>query len=202
MSLALREDHARDDITTQAILKNKKNIRDKNITAQVIAKQDGVLAGQDAFKVGFALLKSKVKCDWNIKDGDGFKKGQTLLTLTGPADKILAVERSALNLIQHLSGVASLAQQFVQAVRGTKAKILDTRKTTPGMRMMEKEAVRIGGGHNHRMGLFDRFLIKDNHIKAYGNIKEAIEPCLEVQQKKKVKNDFTRFIGIQQVEVA
>ena len=158
------------DITTFATVDP-----DKEGVAAVIAKEDTVLAGLEVFLETFLYLERSVDFSTGFADGDVIKKGEVIAELVGPLHILLTGERVALNLLQRMCGIAALTSQFVQAVSGTKAQILDTRKTTPGLRVLEKYAVTVGGGKNHRFGLFDGLLIKDNHIKAAGGIKEAVE---------------------------
>ncbi|MFA6430787.1 MAG: carboxylating nicotinate-nucleotide diphosphorylase [Candidatus Margulisiibacteriota bacterium] len=170
---ALREDVGKGDITTSAIVPKK-------IKAQAvfIAKEDGVLAGLDIAKQVFLQLDKKIKVISKKKDGDEVKKGEIFGTVFGAASTIITGERVALNFLQHLSGIATLTRKYVDRVKGSKghrAIVLDTRKTVPGMRELEKYAVKMGGGTNHRMGLYDAILIKDNHIKVAGGIGEGIE---------------------------
>lgn len=147
---------------------------DRRVTARIIAKAPGVVAGTQAALRTFAGLDPSVEVALLRADGDEIGPGDVLLTLEGFARPILTGERVALNFLQHLSGVATVTRQYVDAVVGTAATILDTRKTTPGWRALEKQAVQAGGGGNHRMGLFDMVLIKENHIRAAGGIQEAL----------------------------
>jgi nicotinate-nucleotide pyrophosphorylase (carboxylating) len=167
---ALAEDIGAGDITTQAIVSRK-----KKGWAQVIAKDDFVLAGMDVFEETFRLLDENIKVKKIINDGGRAKKGNIIAEVSGSLFYMLQAERVALNLLQRMSGIATLAAKYMEAVRGTKAKILDTRKTVPGLRILDKMAVRIGGGSNHRTGLYDGVLIKDNHIEAAGGITAAVK---------------------------
>jgi nicotinate-nucleotide pyrophosphorylase (carboxylating) len=167
---ALAEDIGAGDITTQAIVSRK-----KKGWAQVIAKDDFVLAGMDVFEETFRLLDENIKVKKIINDGGRAKKGNVIAEVSGSLFYMLQAERVALNLLQRMSGIATLTAKYVEAVRGTKAKILDTRKTIPGLRILDKMAVRIGGGSNHRTGLYDGVLIKDNHIEAAGGITAAVK---------------------------
>ena len=161
---ALAEDIGKGDATTLAIVP-------ANETAKAVmrARESLVVAGLDFAEAAFRELSSKVKIKKASRDDLRVKVGATLLQISGPACAILIAERVALNFVQRLSGIATLTAQFVEAVRGTKAQILDTRKTTPGWRRFEKYAVACGGGKNHRIGLFDMILIKDNHLTALRN---------------------------------
>ena len=166
----LAEDIGRGDITTSATVP-----RDTRGYGRFLAKEDLVLCGIDiAEAVFFHLDPDSSEIESTVADGDEIPKGTVFGTLKGYADVLLVGERTALNLMQRLSGIATLTRQFVKAVEGTKAQIVDTRKTTPGLRMLEKYAVTIGGGKNHRMGLDDGVLIKDNHIALAGGISEAV----------------------------
>jgi len=164
--LALAEDIGSGDATTLATVP-------ANATAQAVmrAREPLVVAGIGFAETAFRKLSPKIKIEKLSRDGQRIAAGKTLLKISGPARAILTAERVALNFVQRLSGVATLTSQFVEAVRGTNAKILDTRKTTPGWRRFEKYAVTCGGGKNHRLGLFDMILIKDNHLAALQNKK-------------------------------
>ncbi|MDP2600184.1 MAG: carboxylating nicotinate-nucleotide diphosphorylase [Deltaproteobacteria bacterium] len=173
---ALAEDIGAGDITSDAIADSK-----TKAAATIKTKQDIVLAGMDIARDVFLELDSKIKWQALHDDGDFVKKGKIIAMLEGGAAAILKGERTALNFLQHLCGIATLTKQFVDAVKGTKAKILDTRKTLPGWRELEKYAVKMGGGANHRQGLFDRYLIKNNHIDMAGGIAKAIEKVLPLR---------------------
>lgn len=166
----LAEDLGRGDITTQAVLTSAIMAR-----GRFLAKQDLVLAGLEMADVVFAVLEAPVEIEAFAADGEWVKAGTTFARVKGPADVLLMGERTALNVLQHLSGIATLTRAYVDAVADTKAKIVDTRKTTPGLRMLEKYAVLMGGGHNHRFGLDDGVLIKDNHLALAGSAREVIE---------------------------
>jgi nicotinate-nucleotide pyrophosphorylase (carboxylating) len=148
-------------------------------TALLIAKKPGVLCGIPAFAAAFAFLDAE--CEVEIERGEGTtaRAGETVAVVRGPARGIVAAERTALNFITHLSGVATLTRQFVDALQGTRCRVLDTRKTTPGWRALEKHAVRCGGGANHRMGLFDTAMLKDTHLAATGSITAAVAKVRE-----------------------
>jgi nicotinate-nucleotide pyrophosphorylase (carboxylating) len=168
---ALEEDLGRaGDITTDLTIP-----ADKRITARLAARKDGTIAGLIAAECAFRLVDPQVQFEIEIPDGSRASRGAVLGTLKGPARAILTAERVALNFTGHLSGVATATRALVDAVEGTKARIVCTRKTTPGLRVLEKYAVRCGGGFNHRFGLDDAVLIKDNHLVAAGGIKPAIE---------------------------
>lgn len=169
IKLALNEDVGLGDITTRSIVSEKDIFQ-----AEILAKNDLVLCGLDIFKAVFFYLDTNISyCDDIFKDGDFIKSGTIFLKMKGRGVALLEGERVALNIIQRLCGIASLTKQYVD--RAKPIKILDTRKTTPGFRIFEKYAVLCGGGVNHRFGLFDAILIKDNHIKASGGITQAIE---------------------------
>jgi nicotinate-nucleotide pyrophosphorylase (carboxylating) len=167
---ALAEDIGTGDITTKATVSRKKRGR-----AQVIAKDDFVVAGMDVFAETFQLLDENIQVKKIIDDGGRAKKGDVIAEVSGVLFCMLQAERVALNFLQRMSGIATLTAKYMESIRGTKAKILDTRKTVPGLRILDKMAVRIGGGSNHRTGLYDGVLIKDNHIEAAGGICAAVK---------------------------
>ena len=166
---ALTEDIGTGDITTQATVCGKKKGR-----ALAIAKDDFVVAGVDVFTETFKCLDKNIKVKKIINDGSRVKKGALIAEVSGSLSGILKAERVSLNLFQRMSGIATLTAKYVEAVRGFKAVILDTRKTVPNLRILDKMAVRLGGGTNHRIGLYDGVLIKDNHIEAAGGITAAV----------------------------
>lgn len=172
--LALKEDISSEDITTNSIL--KENILGKG---SLIAKEDGILAGIEIFQRVFQLLDKNLEFKMNFKDGDKLKKGQIIGEIKGDLRIILSGERVALNYLQHMSGIATYTNDMVKLLEGTNIKLVDTRKTTPNMRIFEKYAVRIGGGYNHRYNLSDGVLIKDNHIAVAGSINKAVEMARE-----------------------
>ena len=165
---SLKEDMPYYDLTTDSIVND-----DSICSIELICKEDGIIAGLAIFKRVFELL-GNIDISFNFKDGDIIKKGDIIANLKGNTKNILSGERLALNIIQRMSGIATLTNNLVKEISHTKAKLLDTRKTTPGLRMFEKYAVKIGGGVNHRYSLSDGILIKDNHIKAAGNITNAV----------------------------
>ncbi|RAQ94417.1 carboxylating nicotinate-nucleotide diphosphorylase [Thermogemmatispora tikiterensis] len=167
---ALIEDGAYRDLTTLCTVPAEAQAQ-----AVLLARREGVIAGLTLALAAFRLLDERVQGEAHVKDGEAVAAGQPLADLRGPARALLSAERVALNFLGHLSGIATLTARCVRAVAGTGVRILDTRKTTPGLRALEKEAVRLGGGHNHRFGLSDGILIKDNHIKAAGGLTAAIE---------------------------
>lgn len=166
---ALAEDVGAGDVTTLALIP-----ADQEGVAIAHAKEAGVLAGNQIAARVFTLLDGSVRTTPLLSDGDLLSPGSTFLRAEGSLQAILTGERVALNVLRRLSGIATLTRAFVQAVEGTNATIIDTRKTTPGLRLLEKYAVRVGGGRNHRIGLFDGVLIKDNHIAACGSIANAV----------------------------
>ena len=168
---ALGEDLGRaGDITTDAIVAD-----DAPIEAVIAARQPGVLAGLDAALLAFELVDPALRIERLRPDGAGLGRGETVARITGRARPVLAAERTALNFLCHMSGVATATRALVEAVAGSKARIVCTRKTTPGLRLLEKEAVRLGGGANHRFGLDDAMLIKDNHVALAGGVRPALE---------------------------
>jgi len=166
---ALDEDVGPGDATSNSIVPP-----DAQMTGGIIAKQPGVIAGLDVARAVYALLDPQVDFHTEAEEGSSVADRQTLATVAGPARSLLTAERTALNFLGRMSGIATLTAQFVQAVAGTKAIILDTRKTAPGLRMADKLAVLRGGGQNHRIGLYDMILVKDNHIDFAGSITEAV----------------------------
>jgi len=166
---ALAEDIGTGDVTTKATVS-----RDKKGKAGAHAKSDFLLAGIDVFAETFLFLDGNIKIKKNYPDGAAVKSGDIVAEISGRLAVILQAERVALNILQRMCGIATLTEKYVKAVAGTKAKILDTRKTAPGMRLLDKIAVKTGGGFNHRMGLYDGALIKDNHIAAAGGITAAV----------------------------
>ncbi|HYN86024.1 MAG TPA: carboxylating nicotinate-nucleotide diphosphorylase [Pyrinomonadaceae bacterium] len=166
----LNEDLGRGDITTQSVV-----MRQQRARGRFVAKEPMVVAGLEAAESVFSTLDSGQQLEAFVSDGDEVEAGKVIARTHGFADVLLAGERLALNLLQRLSGIATLTRQFVSAVEGTRAQIVDTRKTTPGLRMLEKYAVQAGGGRNHRFGLDDGVLIKDNHIALAGGVATAVE---------------------------
>ena len=166
---ALREDISSEDVTTNAVMQKARKGE-----AQLICKQDGVLAGLPVFQRVFELLDETVSVEFHYSDGDKVKKGDLIGTVTGDIRAILSGERTALNYLQRMSGIATYTNSIASLLEGSKVKLLDTRKTTPNMRIFEKYSVKIGGGYNHRYNLSDGVLLKDNHIGAAGGVKEAV----------------------------
>lgn len=166
---ALSEDIGDGDVTSQCILPP-----DATLGGQFIAKETGVVAGLEVVRLTFSMLGENVQFTPHMTDGDQVEMGQVIAAISGPGRALLNGERVALNFLQRMSGIATLTRRFVEAVQGTSAIILDTRKTAPGLRPLDKWAVRLGGGQNHRLGLYDMVLVKDNHIAAVGSISEAV----------------------------
>ena len=171
---ALQEDITSEDITTNAVMPQFRRGEVK-----LICKQDGVIAGLSVFERVFQLLDEKTVFETKISDGDEVNKGQEIGVLRGDIRVLLSGERTALNFLQRMSGIATYTSQSVKLLKGTKIKLLDTRKTTPNMRIFEKYAVKMGGGYNHRYNLSDGILLKDNHIDAAGSVKKAVEMARE-----------------------
>ena len=171
---ALAEDLGDGDLTA-ALVPSQTEVQ-----ARVVVRENAVLCGSDWFSEVFHQLDPAVSLAWSARDGDRLRAGQAVCELRGKARPILSGERTALNFLQTLSGTASLAGRYVAAVSGTSATILDTRKTIPGLRLAQKYAVRCGGASNHRVGLFDAILIKENHIRAAGSISDALEAASRV----------------------
>lgn len=172
--MALKEDISSEDVTTNAVMRES-----KTGSAQLICKQDGIIAGLDVFKRVFELLDEAACVTMYFKDGDSVKCGDLLADVTGDIRALLSGERTALNYLQRMSGIATYTRNVADLLKGSKTKLLDTRKTTPNMRIFEKYAVKVGGGYNHRYNLSDGILIKDNHIGAAGGVKKAIEMAKE-----------------------
>ncbi|WP_456456052.1 carboxylating nicotinate-nucleotide diphosphorylase [Thermovibrio sp.] len=149
-------------------------LKGRRLKAEVIAKEDLILCGSPFFNGVFELLGGAPEFHWNFEEGDEVPKGSILCRLECEASCLLSGERTALNLLQRLSGVATNTKEFVNLLRGSSVKLLDTRKTTPGLRVLEKYATKVGGALNHRWGLFDAVMLKDNHLKAFGGVKEAV----------------------------
>jgi nicotinate-nucleotide pyrophosphorylase (carboxylating) len=177
VATALQEDVGSGDLTAQLIP------ADRVARASVITREDAVLCGTAWFDEVFRRIDSRVRVTWSLHDGDRARASQQLCTLEGPARGLLTGERTALNFLQSLSATATVTRTYVDAVAGTKCRILDTRKTIPGLRLAQKYAVRCGGGTNHRIGLFDAILVKENHIAAAGSIAAAVSEARRVAAK-------------------
>ena len=171
---ALREDITSEDISTNAVMREYKKGE-----VELICKQDGIIAGLEVFKRVFELLDENTTVKFNAKDGDKVKSGDLIGVVSGDIRVLLSGERTALNFLQRMSGIATYTNEVASLLKGSKTKLLDTRKTTPNMRIFEKYAVRVGGGYNHRYNLSDGVLLKDNHINAAGGVKEAIKMAKE-----------------------
>ena len=172
--MALREDISSEDITTNSVMKEK-----KLGTVQLICKQDGIIAGLGVFKRTFELLDRDIEVKFYVKDGEPVQKGMVMGEVIGDVRVLLSGERTALNYLQRMSGIATYTNNVVKLLEGSKIKLLDTRKTTPNMRIFEKYAVKMGGGNNHRYNLSDGILLKDNHINAAGGVAKAIKMAKE-----------------------
>ncbi|MDE6000997.1 MAG: carboxylating nicotinate-nucleotide diphosphorylase, partial [Clostridia bacterium] len=166
---ALKEDISDEDVSTNAVIKDF-----VLGSVQLICKQDGVICGLPVFERTFKILDENTEIKFFAADGDKVKKGQLLAEVKGDIRVLLSGERTALNFLQRMSGIATYTAEVVKLLQGTKTKLLDTRKTTPNMRLFEKYAVKVGGGNNHRYNLSDGVLLKDNHIGAAGSVKEAV----------------------------
>ncbi len=171
---ALQEDISDEDVTTNSVMRTYKKGE-----AQLICKGDGIIAGMDIFQRVFELLEPEIQVEKYVSDGAEVKKGDILAVVRGDIRVILSGERTALNYLQRMSGIATYTRSVVKLLDGSHTKLLDTRKTTPNMRIFEKYAVRVGGGHNHRYNLSDGVLIKDNHIGAAGGVRQAVEMARE-----------------------
>lgn len=183
---ALSEDITSEDITTNSVMRDRKEGE-----VDLICKQDGIIAGLWVFSRVFTLLDDTTKVDLYVADGDAVKKGQLMGKVTGDIRVLLSGERVALNYLQRMSGIATYTNSIASLLAGTKTKLLDTRKTTPNMRLFEKYAVKVGGGHNHRYNLSDGILLKDNHIGAAGSITKAIT----------MAKDYASFVRKIEIEV-
>jgi nicotinate-nucleotide pyrophosphorylase (carboxylating) len=186
---ALAEDVGTGDLTARLVPEGK------TAHARLMTRQSGVLCGVEWFRRTFEELDPDVEIFWHHGDGDDITANTSLCEIEGNARAMLTAERTALNFVQLLSGVATRTRQFVRAVEGTRARILDTRKTLPGLRMAQKYAVRTGGGTNHRIGLFDGVLIKENHILAAGGVRAAVEKAL-----REVSADVTVQVEVESLE--
>ncbi len=186
ISMALREDISSEDVSTNSVMPEK-CIGE----ADLICKQDGIICGLQIFERVFTLLDPEVEVTFYVKDGDRVTNRQLMARLKGDMRVLLSGERTALNYLQRMSGIASYTHQVAQYLEGTKTKLLDTRKTTPNNRIFEKYAVRIGGGNNHRYNLSDGVMLKDNHISAAGGVKKAV----------KMAKDYAPFVRKIEVEV-
>lgn len=167
---ALEEDITDVDISTKVL-----GAGETLATVELLAKQDGVLSGMIVFERVFKLLNDQVTIDWQIRDGQTFESGEILAKVQGDVETLLTAERVALNFLQRMSGIATATKRMGDLLEGSNIKLMDTRKTTPGLRILEKYSVRVGGGNNHRYNLSDMIMLKDNHINAAGGVQEAIK---------------------------
>ncbi|HKY26414.1 MAG TPA: carboxylating nicotinate-nucleotide diphosphorylase [Pyrinomonadaceae bacterium] len=194
---ALAEDIGDGDVTTEAIVPVE-----ATLNGNIVAKQQGVIAGLDVARATFLMLDDRVIFKPKVREGAQVSRGDLLANVSGPARALLSGERTALNFLGRMSGIATLTSQFVEAVLGTSTIILDTRKTAPGLRSLDKLAVKRGGGENHRMGLFDMVLIKDNHIDFAGSITAAVERVrttktnLEIEVEARTLKDVTEALAL------
>jgi nicotinate-nucleotide pyrophosphorylase (carboxylating) len=194
---ALAEDVGLGDVTTGSVLNG-----DETGTARALAKQDMIVSGIEVFKEVFLFLDENISFTNELKDGDRALKGDTIIEISGSLESILTAERVALNFLQRMCGIATLTRKYVDEIEGTKTAILDTRKTTPCMREIEKYAVKTGGGRNHRFGLYGGVLIKDNHISAAGSISNAVKrvvgnvpPALKIEVEVKNKKEIEEALA-------
>ena len=174
IKMALQEDISSEDVTTNAVMRSRKQGE-----VQLICKQDGIIAGLGVFERVFKLLDETTEVEFYAEDGGEVKNKQLLGVIRGDIRVLLSGERTALNYLQRMSGIATYTHQIAELLKETKIKLLDTRKTTPNMRIFEKYAVKVGGGYNHRYNLSDGILLKDNHIGAAGSVKKAVEMAKE-----------------------
>ena len=190
---ALAEDVGPGDVTTDAVIPGDMTCRGK-----IVCKEDGVIAGLSVAKRVFELVDPKIQFDAKCKDGEKVQEDQIVVRLNGPARGMLKGERVALNFLQHLSGIATMTSKFVKAVEGTKTKVLDTRKTTPGLRALEKYATRMGGAVNHRMGLYDAVLIKDTHLALVGGITPALRAVRKAYPETDIEVEVSNLQELEQ----
>ncbi len=198
IDLAFAEDIGDGDHTTLCCIPD-----DAMGKSKLLIKEDGILAGIEIAKQVFHRFDPTMQVEVFINDGAAVKKGDIAMIVTGKVQSLLQTERLMLNIMQRMSGIATMTNKYVKKLEGTKTRVLDTRKTTPGMRMLEKEAVKIGGGVNHRIGLFDMILLKDNHVDFAGGIKNAIDRChayLKAKNKDlKIEIEVRNFDELNQV---
>ena len=198
IDLAFAEDIGDGDHTTLCCIPD-----DATGKSHLLIKEDGILAGIEVAKRVFARFDPTLKVDVLIGDGAKVKKGDIAMVVSGKTRSLLQTERLMLNILQRMSGIATMTNKYVELLKGTNTLVLDTRKTTPGMRILEKQAVKIGGGVNHRIGLFDMILLKDNHVDFAGGIKNAIDRCHDYLSEKslnlKIEIEVRNFDELQQV---
>ncbi len=203
---ALAEDIGPGDVTSKAVVPQGKMVK-----ARVIAKERGIIAGLPVAELVFKMVDKKacppksreagrrrMKVKAKVKDGKKVKKGKVIAVVSGPARSILTAERTALNFLQRMSGIATFTSQYLKKVRGLKVQILDTRKTAPGLRALDKYAVKMGGGTNHRLGLYDAVLIKENHIAVAGSIKNAVSKAKKAAKRMKIEVEARNLREISQ----
>ena len=193
---ALAEDVGSGDITSDAIL-----LPDMTCRGKIVCKQDGVVAGMPVVRRVFEIVDDRIQFDAKMRDGDKVQEDQIVIRLNGPARGMLRAERVALNFLQHLSGIATFANRFVKAVEGTRTVILDTRKTTPGLRLLEKYATRAGGAVNHRMGLYDDVLIKDTHLALVGGVGPALRAMRKAHPEAPINVEVSNLQELEQALV-
>jgi nicotinate-nucleotide pyrophosphorylase (carboxylating) len=196
VATALREDLGSGDITAQLIA------AERSAQARIISRDAAVICGTAWVDEVFRQIDSSVKVLWQVRDGERVSPNQVLFTLDGPARALLSGERSALNFLQTLSAVATRSQHYADLVQGTAVKLLDTRKTLPGLRLAQKYAVTCGGCHNHRIGLYDAFLIKENHIAACGGIAQAVQAAHNIASGKPVEVEVESLSELEQALAA
>lgn len=210
LKIQLNDPQFRADLESSVRQALKEDIRDGDITAMlipeeyiatatVITREQAIVCGQPWVDEAFRQLDPSVQIEWLVQDGDEIQPDQVLFNLKGSARSLLTGERTALNFLQTLSGTATTARQYAKLVEGTDIKILDTRKTIPGLRLAQKYAVTVGGCHNHRIGLYDAFLIKENHIAACGGINKAVEKAKQTAPDKLVEVEVENLDEFQQV---
>ena len=198
IDLAFAEDIGDGDHTTLCCIPE-----DATGKSHLLIKEDGILAGVEVAKKVFARFDPDMKVETLIEDGTEVHKGDIAMIVTGKVRSLLQTERLMLNIMQRMSGIATMTHKYTERLKGTKTRVLDTRKTTPGMRMLEKQAVKIGGGTNHRIGLFDMILLKDNHVDFAGGITNAIDRCHQYLKEKgldlKIEIEVRNFEELGQV---
>ena len=198
LTLAFAEDVGDGDHTTLSTIPAEAMGR-----SRLLCKEEGIIAGIDVAEKVLHRIDPTIRMERFLKDGDLVKKGDVAFIAEGPVRSLLIAERTMLNIMQRMSGIATMTARYVKRLEGTNTHVLDTRKTTPGMRMLEKEAVKIGGGVNHRIGLFDMILLKDNHVDFCGGIAQALDRCAAYQKAKglhlKVEIEVRSFDEIRQV---
>lgn len=170
----------------------------QTVTAQIITNETAIICGVEWVTQAFQQVDSSLVLTWQVEDGDTVEPGQRLLSIRGNARSIVTAERTALNGLQTFSGVATVTQQYVKQLAGTKTKLLDTRKTLPGLRLLQKYAVRCGGGVNHRVGLYDMFLIKENHVAAAGSITNAVKNARQLHPEKQIEVEVENLTQLQE----